>query len=164
MCRLFSTSVELESENVCLCVCPKYFGAAWRHQKWLDLAENFAHLFLGWISGSGFFHLSKFWFLGPTDEGFAKTRLNLCISLFSFSSSRWTLCSKVSLMFCYQMLQSGLRIIWNFWSWSQCVARVQLVSAVADDLWLAFCSYVCLEYLLPDFDVYFVWNSTRSSK
>ena len=30
-----------------------------------------------------------------------------------------------------------------------------LVSAVADDL---------LQYLLPDFDIYFVWNTTRLSK
>ena len=34
----------------------------------------------------------------------------------------------------------------------------------ADDLWLVFCLYVCLKYLLPEFDIYFVWNTMRSSK
>ena len=30
--------------------------------------------------------------------------------------------------------------------------------------WLVFCLYVCLKYLLPEFDIYFVWNTMRSSK
>ena len=36
------------------------------------------------------------------------------------------------------------------------------LGAVADDLWLAFCAYVRLQYLLPHFEIYFV--TTRSSK
>ena len=52
--NLFSTSVELESENVCVFV-PKYIGAAWRLQKWSDLAEILHTCSLGKYLGVFFF-------------------------------------------------------------------------------------------------------------
>ena len=50
----FSTSVELESDNVCVSVCvsvcmPQNFGAVWRLQKLLDLAEIW-HTFVLWVN------------------------------------------------------------------------------------------------------------------
>ena len=62
MCVLFSSSVELESDNVCMYVCLSgNFGAAWR----------LVYLFLGQIPGGFFFIFQKFSFLGIGDE--AKT-------------------------------------------------------------------------------------------
>ena len=60
---LFSTSVELESGNVCVYV-PKLWGAL-ETSKMVRFGWNLAHLFLGRISGGVFFIFQKFWFLGP---------------------------------------------------------------------------------------------------
>ena len=66
----FSTSVELESENVCLSVClcvcqsPQNFGEAWRLQKCSDLAEIFHTWSLGKYLGVFFSFLENFDFLG----------------------------------------------------------------------------------------------------
>ena len=64
---------------VCMYVCMsvrKLWGSL-ETSKMVQFGWNFAHLFLGWISGGVFFIFQKFWFLGPGDEFFAKTRLKL---------------------------------------------------------------------------------------
>ena len=43
--------------------------------KMVGFCWNFAHLILGWISEWAVITFWKFWFLGPGDEFFAKTRL-----------------------------------------------------------------------------------------
>ena len=70
---LFSTSVELESENVCvsvcLSVCHKNFGAAWRLQKWSDFAEIWCTCSLGEYLEVFFFSSFEnfdFWGLGTS--------------------------------------------------------------------------------------------------
>ena len=71
---MFSTSVELESDSVCVCVfifrklwgnlqCPNIVGSAW----------NLVHLLVGWIPGGVFFIFSKFSFLGPRDPFWPKS-------------------------------------------------------------------------------------------
>ena len=64
--HLFSTSVELESENVC--VSPQNFGASWTLQKWLDLAEIWHTCSLGEYLGVffSFFENFDFWGLGTS--------------------------------------------------------------------------------------------------
>ena len=86
---IFSTSVELGSENVCVCVClsvclsvcPKYFGAGSRLQKWSDLAEILHTCSLDEYLGVFFlfFENFDFWDLGTSFS--AKTRLKLWGSL-----------------------------------------------------------------------------------
>ena len=66
---LFSTSVELESDNVFLSVCPKTLG---RLQKLSDLAEICS---LGEYLGVFFFIFQKFWFLGPGDKFFTNATI-----------------------------------------------------------------------------------------
>ena len=43
--------------------------------KMVGFGWNLVQLFLGWISRGIFFNFWKFWFLGPGDEFFTKTRL-----------------------------------------------------------------------------------------
>ena len=62
---LFSTSVELESDNVCMYVCLSgNFGAAWRLQKWFDLAEILHTCSLGKYLGVFFSFFKNFHFRG----------------------------------------------------------------------------------------------------
>ena len=72
---LFSTSVELESDNVCLqlsvclCMCmSQNFGAAWKLQKWFVLAEIWHICSLGEYLGVffSFFKNFDFWGLGTS--------------------------------------------------------------------------------------------------
>ena len=71
--HLFSTSVELESENVC--VSPQNFGASWTLQKWLDLTEILHTCFLGEYLGN-FSHLFQNFYIWGFETSFsAKTRL-----------------------------------------------------------------------------------------
>ena len=57
--------------SVCQSVClSQNFRAAWRLQKWFDLAEIWHTCPLGEYLGVFFFIFPKFWFLGPGDEFF----------------------------------------------------------------------------------------------
>ena len=61
----FSTSVELESDNVCVCVClsvclSQKLWAAWRLQKWSDLAEIWHTCSLGEYLGVFFSFFKNF--------------------------------------------------------------------------------------------------------
>ena len=121
---LFSTSVDLEPENVCMSVCVSQI--LWGNLETLKMVGfgwNFAHLFLGWISEESF-SFFKILTFGPGDEfsplnisggpessklvGFGWKFGNFlgCISgsVFKFFKN-----FKVSLMFCYLMLQLGFR-------------------------------------------------------
>ena len=83
--HLFSTSVELESDNACLyqsvSVCHKNFGAAWRLQKWSDLVDIWPSCSLGEYLGIFFSFFKKFDFWGLETSFYVKTRLKFLGSL-----------------------------------------------------------------------------------
>ena len=122
------------------------------------------------MSVSVFFYFQKFWFFVPGDFlpklGYIiranwrlKKLLDLAENLFTYSlgeylgiffsffkkSFKVNLISEVNLMFCYQMLQLGLRIIWSFFYSIYCtafvtdfflLARCYLYSGTQIQLWI----------------------------
>ena len=93
----FSWARIWECLSIHLCVFLKYFeklfGAIWRLQKWSNLAEILHTCSLGEYLGF-IFRFSKKLNFGAWGRVFANTRLNLCVSMSSSSSSCRTLCSK----------------------------------------------------------------------
>ena len=112
-------------EYLPMCVSQILWGSL-KTSKMVGFGWNIAHLFLWWILGC-FFHFSKILIFGAWGRVFAKRNvcyyycpffgfvntnglslikfLGIFISMSTYSLSCWTLSSKVSLMFCYQMLQ-----------------------------------------------------------
>ena len=85
-------------------------------KKKLDLAEILHTCSLSeYISGFLFFFtFQKIWFFGPDDEFSPSVRVYIILALQTPMGICISMSSNVNLVFCYQMLQSGLRKIWSF--------------------------------------------------
>ena len=118
---------------VCLSVRVQNFGAAWRLQKWSDLAEILHTCSLGEYLVVYFVIFRKFRFLGSGNEflsqNLPKMTVNLCgISQLISENFAYLLLFNLGNLFCFVFKFYNWAFKWfeSYWSWAQCGAHIWL--------------------------------------